>query len=297
MPRPPVDLARRIKDILRHTQPLPEAAKAPFLHYRRTGTDIWNSLAYIERAFRLIEDSPGGPGLYRTVADRHLGRLYGMALVQFVENFERFLKEIAAACVDSLVSFVTDDRFNVFKIQATALASHFDTDTIGKSLCESATWLDCEETNERFRKLLSDPHQVGGQQFNLFPKPNQQPAADVWRFATLNIVWQIRHTVVHNVGVITQSDAAKLRLLAKEPVQAPRVLTPERPDLTYLARFLDETAIVCNRRVGERLAALLTTILTADPGLFQPQSMADNLAATFRIQLVVSGATGVPPPD
>src|SRR5262249_15338453 len=70
--------------------------------------------------------------------------MYGMALVNFVENFERFLKELAAECVDCLAPFVAEDRFNVFEIQATALASHFATDTIGKSLCESATWLDCE---------------------------------------------------------------------------------------------------------------------------------------------------------
>ena len=50
MPRPPVDLARKIKDILLHVQPLPDDAQAPILHYRRTGAEIWGSLAYIERA-------------------------------------------------------------------------------------------------------------------------------------------------------------------------------------------------------------------------------------------------------
>ena len=42
-----------------------------------------------------------------------------------------------------------------------------------------------------------------------------------WTYETLNIVWQIRHSVVHNVGVITQSDAIKLRLLTKQPVESP----------------------------------------------------------------------------
>ena len=86
MPRPPIDLARKIKDILLHTEPLPDEAKSPILHYGRTGTDIWNALGYIEKAL-------GGPGLYRAVGDRHLRQLYGMALVHLVEAFERFLKE------------------------------------------------------------------------------------------------------------------------------------------------------------------------------------------------------------
>ncbi len=37
MPRPPVDLPRKIRDILQHVQPLPDEARAPILHYRRTG--------------------------------------------------------------------------------------------------------------------------------------------------------------------------------------------------------------------------------------------------------------------
>ena len=160
MPLTPATLTRKIKDILRHVQPLPDEAKAPSLHYQRTVSDIWGSLAYVER---LIAERDR----YQSVVDRHLGRLYGMALVNLVETFERFLKEAAAECVDYLAEFVIDDRFNVFSIQGSTLASHFGAGTLGKSLCESTTWLDCEDINRRFRKLLSDPFQVGGQSFDL----------------------------------------------------------------------------------------------------------------------------------
>ncbi len=290
MPRPPIKLGRKIKDILRHTQPLPDEAKAPILHYRQTVAEIWGALAYVERA---IDQR----GRYQAVADRHLGRVYGMALVNVVETFERFLKEVAGECVDSLADFVVDDRFNVFKIQGSALASHFGTGTLGKSLCESATWLDCEEINDRFRKLLADPFQTGGQFFYLFPKPNQMPAGQQSRFDLMNLVWQIRHTAVHNVGVITQSDAVKLRQWAKEPVSAPRLLTPTRNDLNYLKRFLDETATDCNQRIGDRLAQLLTSILPTAPIPTAPQGMADRVTAIFRVILQVGGATGVVPVD
>jgi hypothetical protein len=290
MPRPPIDLARKIKDILRHTQPLPDEAKAPILHYRQTVADIWGALAYVERAI-------GQRDRYQAVIDRHLGRIYAMALVTVVETFERFLKEVAGACVDCLSDFIVDDRLNVFKVQGSALASHFGTGTLGKSLCESATWLDCEQINERFRKLLADPFQVGGQFFYLFPKQTQIPAAQQSRFDLMNLVWQIRHTGVHNVGVITQSDAVRLRQWAREPVTAQRLLTPTRSDLNYLKRFLDETADDCNQRIGERLAQLLTSILPNAPVPVGPQELANRVSAIFRRGLPVGGATGVVPAD
>jgi hypothetical protein len=290
MARPPLDLGRRIKDILRHTQPLPEEAKAPILHYRQRVADLWGALGYVERAI-------GQRERYQAVADRHLGRVYGMALVSAVETFERFLKELACECVDCLADLIVDDRFNAFRVQGSALASHFGTGTLGKSLCESATWLDCEEINERFRRLLADPFQVGGQFFHLFPKQNQLPAGQPSRFELMNLVWQIRNTAVHNVGVITQSDAVKLRQWAREPVTAPRLLTPTRGDLNYLKRFLDETADETNQRVGDRLAQLLTVLLPSAPVPVVPQTMADRVSAIFRRPLEAGGATGVVPPE
>jgi hypothetical protein len=214
MPLTPAALTRKIKDILRHSQPLPDEAKAPILHYRRAVADIWGSLGYVER---LIAEK----ARYQSVVDRHLGRLYGMALVNLVETLERFFKEVAGECVDSLSDLVIDDRFNVFAIQGTTLASHFGAGTLGKSLCESSIWLDCEDINKRLRKLLSDPFQEGGASFDLFPKQQQQPESERWHFEPMNVIWQLRHTSVHNVGVITQSDGVKLRLLTKEPVAAP----------------------------------------------------------------------------
>jgi hypothetical protein len=120
--RPPIDLRQRIKNILTHVKPLPREAETPLSHYWRSGIDTWNLLAYIERNF-------GRLTLYQTVLERHLTRLNAMLLVSLIENFERFLKETAAACVDHLAHFVLDDRFNEFKIQGSALAVHFGTET------------------------------------------------------------------------------------------------------------------------------------------------------------------------
>src|SRR5439155_21315728 len=106
-----------------------------------------------------------------------------------------------------------------------------------------------------------------------------------WRFEPLSIAFQLRNTAVHNVGVITQSDARKLRLLAKESVQAPRLLTPTKDDLTYLKRFLGETASSCNERVGKRLAELLTFIHGESPGLVVPAELANRTSTSFQVVL------------
>src|SRR5262249_34259042 len=112
---------------------------------------------------------------------------------------------------------------------------------------------------------------------------------------TLALIWQLRHTIVHNVGVITQSDAIKLRLLVRAAVSPMQVLAPTRDDIRYLKRFLDETAERANRQIGERLAELLTALHATDPGLFVPQTMADAVTRTFGFVLTVTGAAGTLP--
>jgi hypothetical protein len=232
----------------------------------------------------------------QSVVDRHLGRLNGMALTTLIETFERFLKQVAAECVDCLADLVVDDRFNAFPVQGAALASHFGSGSAGKALCESSLWLDCKEINDRFRKLLADSFQVGD--FYVFPKEgSQEPRTEQWRYGLMSLIWQLRHTSIHNVGVITKSDAVKLRVLAKKDVDAPRMLVPTRNDLRWLKMFLDDTAEDCNQRIGHRLADLLTTIHTASPSLIASQAMADRLASIFRLPLQVAGATGTVPPD
>ena len=290
MPRTPFSIARRIKSIIHHVVPLPSEARSPILHYKQTSSAINRHLVYTRKALHEFDSDA------RRVKE-HLTRLNGMApSFPSSRTWERFFKEIAAQCVDYLAPYIVDERFDIFKIQGSALASHFATDTLGKSLCESATWLDCEEINDRFRKLLADPYQTGGQ-FYLFPKPNQQPIAEQWRYETMSIVWQLRHSAVHNVGVVTQSDAVRLRLLAREPVEGPRLLSPSQNDLIYLKRFLDETASACNDRVGVRLAELLTILHAETPSLFGAQGMADSVTECFRIPVQIAGTSGVMPPD
>lgn len=103
--------------------------------------------------------------------------------------------------------------------------------TLGNSLRESSVWLDCEDINKRIRKLLSNPFQKGSLSFDLFPKQSQQPEGEGLRFEPMTLLWQLRHTSVHILGVITHSVEVKLRLLAKKPVAPPTLLALTRADL------------------------------------------------------------------
>lgn len=47
MPPTPADFAKRIADILQSVQLLPDEAKAPILHYRRTVAEISGALGYV----------------------------------------------------------------------------------------------------------------------------------------------------------------------------------------------------------------------------------------------------------
>jgi hypothetical protein len=91
-----------------------------------------------------------------------------MVLVNLIESFERYLKEVAAVCIDLVGAYVLDDRFDTFRLQGSALAVHFGTDTLGRALCESSTWLDTASINNRFKSLLADPFEEGQKQLTIW---------------------------------------------------------------------------------------------------------------------------------
>ncbi|NQT40118.1 MAG: hypothetical protein HQ581_21685 [Planctomycetes bacterium] len=284
MPRPSIDLKAEINKIASHVEDLPPEAGQPLSHFNRSLTDLWNFRAYTERK---VQESDH----YPTAVARHFATLDRMLLVHFVESFERFLKELAAVCVDHLAKRILDDRFRDFHISPGELAAHFEAGTIGKALCESGTWLNCNLINDRFRRMLTDPFQGAGD-FWLFPK-TQQPADERFRYPVVSLLWQLRHTIVHNVGVVTHSDALKLRLLTREWVTGAKLLVPTRDDLRHVRSFLDESARKANERVGTRLAELLSSMHQDNPNLFAPQEEADSLSNKFGMQLTVAQAAGV----
>ena len=129
---------------------------------------------------------------------------------------------------------------------------------------------------------------------NLFPEENQQPPGERARAKTLSILWQIRHTITHNVGVITGSDAAKLRMLIKGKTSPDRVLRITKRDIIYTKKFLFESSQSVNDRVGKRLEMLLDGLHRDNPALFDAQDMADRVSRQLGFPITIDGSTGVP---
>jgi hypothetical protein len=274
-----------VREVVRHTAPLHPLADRPIRHFERSANSGSLLLEYLEGRI-----DPGA--VSAAVYNRYLGHLRRMILAELIESFERFLKELASVCIDYLAPYTTDDRFDDFlPRRGGTVAAFVNATSIGRALCESDTWLSNATINARFASLLKDP--AGADWELLFPQNNQQPAAERDRAATLGVLWQIRHNLAHNVGVITQSDSMRFRVLSGGPVEADRRLSPTENDLRYAKRFLTETATRTNERVGLRLAHLLGLFHAADPALFDPQTRADEVSQRFAFSVTIHGHVGV----
>lgn len=286
MPKPVVDFDKYLKRIPLHSQELPLDSAVPHRHYRRSSNDAWNLLLYFDRNIQR-------ESVYGASFERHARRLSTMVLLAMAEAFERFLKEIAAECINHVAPCVVDDRLDVFSVKGNVIGAHFAEANLGKALCESQTWCDCKEVNDRFRRILADPWDKGT--FYVFPKENSQgPPALRGRYEMVSLIWQLRHTIAHNSGVVTSSDAQKLRLLVKGSVDSPRLLWPTKGDVWYVKLFLDETVELVNREIGLRLAQLLTSLHKDDASLFVPATKAQVLADLFGEPSEVGGQSALP---
>ncbi len=286
MGRSPLDFGERIAAILENVEEQPPEAVCPIRHFQRTVGDLWNFRGYVERKIRGSDHYP------KKMAD-HMAALDRMLIVSVIETFERFLKEIAAACVDHLASYALDDRFDFVSIRGGELAAHFGEQTLGKALCESGTWLDCDDVNKRFRRLLALPLKPKDG-FQVFEKQGNFSDSERTPFEIMSIVWQLRHSIVHNVGVLTQSDGVRLRLLTRRAVKTPSLLRPTRDNVRHIKEFLTQMAEDVNQRCGVRLAEVLTELHAGNPGLFQPREEAESVAVDFQMTASIAGVSAIP---
>lgn len=292
MPRPPIDLKAKILSILDHVGDMPQEASSPHAHYTLGANLTMNMRRYLLRQFGRVDHRPA-------VRERHLHVLDNMVLVNLVQAVERFIKDMASVCVDHLGERVFDNRFDGLSVKGGFLAAHFTGSSAGKALCESDTWLNCTQINDRFKKFLSvppPPPNPPGAPAVPQPQPFYVFQQNSDEFEVMSIVWQLRHTLVHNVGVVTRSDAAKLKVLAKRHLDSPKVLLPEYDDVRFLRTYLDQKVSDINQRIGQRLAEVLTALHAANPALFVVQEEANAISAEFGFPLSISGVLGVLPP-
>lgn len=279
--------ARYVERIVDHTNPLPPESNSPIRHYERHANDAWNLVLYVKRNLSRANTHPAA-------REQHLVRLRSMALLAIVEGFERFLKEIAAVCVDRVAEHTNDDRLKKFSVGGSVAAAHFAERSVGKALCESSTWLDCKEIDERFRLILAPFATTNKREFFVFPNDKQQPAGLRGKRESVTLIFQLRHTLVHNGGVVTKSDAVKFRRILKKPVASPRSLAPTHADVWYVKTFLDEFVRILNDAIGAELETLLNEIVMVDPAAFDAASQAQELADLFQVPITISKSKASP---
>lgn len=286
MARPTVDYKHELLDAISNASDLPPESFSPLEHYRRSANDAWNLIAYMKRNVARVN-------YYSKPFDRHMSRLHAMALANLVGAFERFLKELAVICVNELADFSLDSRLDEFLIKGSVASAHFTTGSVGNALCEADTWLNLEVINKKFRKLLADPFVDGN--FYVFPMRSQHGTNDeVKRSELIPAIFQLRHTLVHNLGVVTESDATKLRRILQSTIAGQKVLTPTSRNVRQVKAFLDETAKSINQRMALRLSGLLTKLKQENYLSIDPASKAQMLASLFGVSVTISGHTASP---
>ena len=285
MGRPKIDLHQKLRELLSHSRSASSDETPPIDRYENRIAECRGLLNYLDRRLRVAN-------YYDAVYEHHMLLQRRMILVTLIEGFERFLKDLAIVCVNHLAGVTYDDRFEGFEASGTELALHFSSNDVGKAMCESNTWLSNDVINRRFRSILKSPLGDLCPDF-LFPvKPAQSPTAEFPNAQTLSILWQVRHSITHNSGLLTKADTARLRLLAKQPIESSGELAPTVDDLRHVTRFLRELAANTNTRVGKRLAVVLSEVHQGDPSLFDPQERANALSQEFTFRLAINGITG-----
>lgn len=286
MAMPPVDYKQEILNAISNSTDLPSESSSPLEHYRRSANDAWNLVVYVKRNVSKVNHYP-------RPFDGHRGRLHAMCLANMVGAFERFLKEMAVVCVNNLKDFSLDARLDEFSLKGSVVAAHFNTQSVGNALCEANTWLNLEKVNTKFRILLADPFDKGS--FFVFPVAPQQGSSDaVKRSKLIPAIFQLRHTLVHNLGVITESDATKLRHILQSPIEGNKVLRPSSWNVLQVKKILDEAAKDINARMAIRLAELLQKMHQENYLNLDPSLKAQDLATLFGAAVTISGHTASP---
>ncbi|MCO5166607.1 MAG: hypothetical protein M9894_09605 [Planctomycetes bacterium] len=270
--------------------PLDASSSSPIGHYKHLANGAWNLLVYVRRH---LNAPPVVARTYEAARTRHLDQLAGMCLLGVIEAFERYFKEVAAVCVDALGQRVMDDRLDVLEAKPSAVPQHFAARSFGSALCESLNWSSSALVNERFRRILADEDNAIWEEFP-FPSPKQKPVARRRFHAPLQMVWQLRHVLVHNAGVISPSDAVKLRVLADEAVDGARRLRPTKNEVYQVKLLLDEAVVVVNSAVRDRLQVVLDGVCTKTPTVTPALHEVQRLASAFDLPFTVLGVSAAP---
>lgn len=140
---------------------------------------------------RLPEDS------YTTTADRHYHNLCGATYAAMMSAFELMWKVLYAKIIDAVPLYddsLLDAVSTKNAVTTESVLAHREVGSVGGMIASSlGTWQTAETINGRYQDLLE-----------------YQPIAGDDR-EIVNELWQVRHVIVHNAGVVGPLDEYRLR--------------------------------------------------------------------------------------
>ena len=100
MPRAPIDLHQKVRELLAHTDPLLPESFRPIEHYERYTNDCFNMIRYMDRHI-----DPAG--IHEAVLERHMSMMRRMVLGTLIQAFERFQNAIDGEVACEVVGRIT----------------------------------------------------------------------------------------------------------------------------------------------------------------------------------------------
>lgn len=267
-----------------------EKADIPISHFKK---DVAHAIRFVDYLIELKKKTP----VYDKGFERHLKAISSLAFFQIVAAFERLLKELAAICVDEVAPLCTDDRLSGFAIRGEDAAPHVLDQTIGRALCESQLWHNIDDVVKRFKKVLADNSEIikpwKPHEFKLFDVDLKSPSLR-GEIKSLKVMFQVRHTIAHNLGTLTRSDAGKLQRILGQRIDSPKELDIDRKHVYYLQQFLSPLATEINQLIADRLGQVLTQFQSTSPSLIDHLGRSKALAKLFQVSFTIAGHTEHP---
>jgi hypothetical protein len=189
-----------------------------------------------------------------------------LVLLEAINAFETFYKKTFIGVGAILQEYVQPELMRPVKIEARLLWSITDAISVPALVFEQSLFHDLEAIDGASDML------IGKRRYNQNSHPN--PLEE--RVKALRAIFQIRHTLSHNSGLVTESDGAKFRRL-KFDITTKEVIDPAKNHLGLAVfRELEAEAKDFTSWLADKTATFLEACIT-DRGLEIPTSKQNEL--------------------
>jgi len=176
--------------------------------------------------------NPGGRGPKDAIYKKYRWYAQQQSLLEAINSFEAFYKNTFINLGSALQSYISPEKIKG-TVDAKVLWSNQSQISASALIFEHQLFHNLTTIDDVTNML------VGARRY--MPNNNNNPLKD--RVKTIQVIFQIRHTLSHNQGKITQSDRAKFATLGYEVV-LDEILDPSKDHLGDVVR--DVLLLECN---------------------------------------------------